>query len=311
MNYMGPLLPASVRPIVRGWLNCNQVVLRAPGDNVLVDSGYCTHRERTLERIAGTEGLEGEPLERLVNTHCHSDHMGGNSAIAAAYGCRVTIPEGEVKHVVPWTPQSVWMAQFDQKADPFHFDDTLAPGDRFGGGGFEWQVHAAPGHDMDALMFFEPRNRILISGDALWENGMGFVWPEEGANPWIEAAHAALSSIERLDPALVIPGHGAPFADARGSVASVRSRLEAFARHPGKNARHVVKVMFVFALLDRQSMPASQVADYLGRIACYRQLSERFLGLDPQALARWLLPELERAGAVAISGGIVRPTMAA
>ena len=311
MNYMSPRLPASVRPILRGWLNCNQVVLRARGDNVLIDSGYCTHREQTLERVAGPEGLDGEPLERLINTHCHSDHMGGNAAVAAALGCSVTIPAGEVKHVVPWTPQSVWMAQFDQKADPFHFDDTLAAGDRFEGGGFEWQVHAAPGHDMDALMFFEPRNRLLISGDALWENGMGFVWPQEGANPFIDAAHEALARIEALDPAVVIPGHGAPFADARGSVANVHGKLAAFARDPAKNARHVVKVMFVFALLDRQSMAVAEVADYLGRIACYRQLSERFLGLAPDALARWLLPDLQRAGAITIGDGVVRPTMPA
>ena len=304
-------LPDSIRVVVRGWLNCNQVVLLAPRDNVLIDSGYCTHREQTLSRIAGPEGLDGEPLERLINTHCQSDHMGGNAAVAAAHGCRVTIPEGEVKHVVPWTPQSVWMAQFDQKADPFHHDDTLSPGDCFEGGGFEWQVHAAPGHDMDALMFFEPANRILISGDALWENGMGFVWPEEGANPFIEAAHEALARIERLDPAVVIPGHGAPFADAKESVANVRAKLAAFARDPVKNARHVVKVMFVFALLDRQSMPVREVADYLGRIACYRQLSERFLGLDPRALAAWLVPDLERAGAITTANGMVRPTMAA
>ena len=301
-------LPDSIRVVVRGWLNCNQVVLLAPRDNVLIDSGYCTHREQTLERLAGPEGLDGEPLERLINTHCHSDHMGGNAAVAAAHGCRVTIPEGEVKHVVPWTPQSVWMAQFDQKADPFHHDDTLSPGDCFEGGGFEWQVHAAPGHDMDALMFFEPANRILISGDALWENGMGFVWPEEGANPCIDAAHDALSRIERLDPRLVIPGHGAPFADAKGSVANVRLRLAAFARDPAKNARHVVKVMFVFALLDRQAMALAEVADYLARIACYRQLSDRFLGLGSAALAQWLLPALERSAAITIRDGVVKPT---
>ena len=58
---------------------------------------------------------------------------------------------------------------------------------------------------------------------------MGFVWPEEGANPCIEAAHEALAAIERLDPAVVIPGHGAPFGDARGAIArcargSTRSR---------------------------------------------------------------------------------------
>jgi glyoxylase-like metal-dependent hydrolase (beta-lactamase superfamily II) len=162
--------------------------------------------------------------------------MGGNAAVASVYGCEIVIPEGEVKHVVPWTPQSSWMRQFDQRADPFHFDGTIAAGDAFAGGGFEWQVHAAPGHDMDALMFFEPRHRILISGDALWENGMGFVWPQAAPNPYIEGARVALErssvSIRRGDP-----GHGAPFIDARGSIANVRSRLDAFERDPREGPR--------------------------------------------------------------------------
>jgi glyoxylase-like metal-dependent hydrolase (beta-lactamase superfamily II) len=308
---MAPLLPASVRLIVRGWLNCNQVALLAPGDNVLVDSGYCTNREQTLELLAGPAGLDRQPLERLVNTHCHSDHMGGNAAVASAYGCRITIPEGEVKHVVPWTPQSAWMAQFDQRADPFHFDDTIGAGDVFEAGGFEWHAYAAPGHDMDALMFFEPANRLLISGDALWEDGMGFVWAEEGRNPFIEAAREALATIERLAPAVVIPGHGRAFADAAGSIATVRSKLDAFERDPAKCARHVVKVMFVFALLERGEMPLAEVAGYLARVPCYRQLSERFLGLEPAALAAWLVQDLQRGGALLQEGGGVRLNTAA
>jgi len=296
---------------VRGWLNANHVALLAPGDNVLVDSGYCTHRERTLEILASREGLDRQPLERLVNTHCHSDYMGGNAAIASAYGCRITIPAGEVKHVEPWTPQSVWMEVLDQRADPFHFDDPIAAGESFEGGGFEWEAHAAPGHDMDALMFFEPMHRILVSGDALWKDGMGFVWPAEGRNPHIEAAREALAAIERLDPAIVIPGHGEPFTDVAGSLASVRARLDAFERDPRRNARHGTKVMFVFALLDKEAMRVDEVPGYLGRVPFYREVSERFLGLEPAALAEWLLDELARAGAVAIAGGVVRPTMAA
>ncbi len=304
-------MPATVRPIVRGWLNSNQVVLLAPGENVLVDSGYCTHRERTLEILASREGLDRQPLERLVNTHCHSDHMGGNAAIASAYGCRITIPAGEVKHVRPWTPQSAWMEELDQRADPFHFDDTIAAGESFEGGGYEWEAYAAPGHDMDALMFFEPMHRILVSGDALWENGMGFVWPMEGANPYIDAAQETLAAIERLNPAVVIPGHGDIFSDAGGSIASVRSRLDAFERDPAKNARHGTKVMFVFALLDKGSMPAAEVPDYLARVPFYSDVSQRFMGLAPAALAEWLLADLDRAGAVSITDGVVRPMMAA
>lgn len=303
------VLPPAVRVIVRGWLNCNQVVLRSPGDNVLVDSGYCTHRERTLELLG--EALEGEPLERLVNTHCHSDHMGGNAAVAAVYGCSVTIPEGEVQHVVPWTPQSAWMARFDQRADPFRFDGTIAAGDMFEAGGLEWHAHAAPGHDMDALMFFEPSHRILISGDALWESGMGFVWPGEGPNPYMDAALDTLSRIERLDPAAVIPGHGRAFADARGAVAVVRRRLQAFARDPAKNARHMAKVMFTFALLDRGSMRAEEVAAYLEGVPCYGEIGERFLGQRPREMAAWMLAGLERAGAIEVADGVVRPTMPA
>ena len=75
------------------------------------------------------------PLHWLINTHCHSDHMGGNRAMREHYHCRVTIPAGEVKHVVPWTAQSCWSEQMDQYAEQFQFDDTINAGDVFDAGG--------------------------------------------------------------------------------------------------------------------------------------------------------------------------------
>jgi glyoxylase-like metal-dependent hydrolase (beta-lactamase superfamily II) len=302
-------LPPGIRVIVRGMLNCNQVVLLSPGDNVVIDSGYCTHREATLELVAGPRGLDGEPLERLVNTHCHTDHMGGNAALASAHGCRITIPAGEAKHVRPWTPDTGSMALFDHRADPFHFDDTLGAGDRFNGAGLEWEVHAAPGHDDEALMFFEPRHRILVSGDALWERGMGIVWPEEGAASRIEASLDTLARIERLDPAVVIPGHGVPFGDVASAAARVRSRLAAFAADPALNARHVAKALFAFALLERGSMPVEEIPAYLERVPGYRLLAEPFLGQAPGDMAGWLVADLERSGAVGVVGGAVHPRM--
>lgn len=302
-------IPSSVHVIVRGMLNCNQILLRSPGRNVLIDSGYCTHADRTLALLEAQLGAEG--VARLVNTHCHTDHMGGNAAIARAYGCRVTIPLGEAKSIDPWTTQSGSAELFDHRVEAFRFDDTLAPGDRFEGGGFEWQAHAAPGHDEGALVFFEPRHGVLISGDALWSNGLGIVWPETGPSAAIEAALETLATIERLDPAVVIPGHGEPFADVDAALARARSRLSAFAADPSKNARHVVKALFVFALLDRGAMYVRDIAEYLGRVPCYRMLSGPFLGLEAHALAEWLMTDLEKAGAVRIDDGVVRATMAA
>ena len=90
-----------------------------------------------------------------------------------------------------------------------------------------------------------------------------------------------------------------------------RARLDAFERDPAKNARHVLKVLLVFVLLERGSMPAADLPGYVGRVATYRDLSGRFLGLDDDALARWLLDDLQRGGAVTLRDGLIKPTMAA
>ncbi len=304
-------LGPGVTVIERGWLNCNQIVLSGSGKNVLIDSGYGRHANTTIEYVA--KALDHAPLHWLINTHCHSDHMGGNRAFRAKFHCRVTIPAGEVKHVVPWTEQSCWAEEMDQYAEEFAFDDTIATGDSFDAGGLQWQAHAAPGHDMDALIYFAPGPRILITGDALWERGLGFVWPEAANvsphDATMQAAQEALNIIEKLAPAIVVPGHGAPFADVAKSLQDARGKLTALAKDPQKNARHVAKSLFVFALLDKGVMKVDDVAAYLHSVPVYRRLREEFLQGTNDELAARMLAELVAVQAVAVEGGIVRATM--
>ena len=306
-------LGSGVTVIERGWLNCNQIVLTTIERNVLVDSGYGRHADTTIGYVAAV--LENAPLHWLINTHCHSDHMGGNRALREHYGCRLTIPVGEVKHVVPWTEQSCWAEEMDQYAEEFVFDDTMAADDTFDAGGFSWQAHAAPGHDMDALMLFADGPRILITGDALWERGMGFVWPQHlhdtHGNPFIHAARAALDAIEKLDPAIIVPGHGAPFSNVASALGDARGKLAAFERDPVKNARHVVKGLFVFTLLDKGQMNVADVPAYLASVPVYRRMREEYqLGSNDEFAAR-MLEELLAAKALKIENGSVRPTMRA
>ncbi len=58
-------------------------------------------------------------------------------------------------------------------------------------------------------------------------------------------------------------------------------------------------------------MALADIPGYLGRIGCYRHMSERFLGRPPQSLAGWLVEDLARSGAIRIAGEVVFPTLAA
>jgi glyoxylase-like metal-dependent hydrolase (beta-lactamase superfamily II) len=313
MSAIYHLLAPGVTVIERGWLNCNQIALTASDKNVLIDSGYGRghHAKATLEYVA--KALNDTPLHWLINTHCHSDHMGGNRALRAQYHCRVTIPAGEVKHVVPWTEQSCWAEEMDQYAEEFAFDDTIKAGDCFDAGGLQWQAHAAPGHDMDALIYFATAPRILITGDALWERGLGFVWPQADVatsrDATMRAAFEALNVIEKLAPAIVVPGHGAPFTDVAKSINDARGKLTALEKDPQKNARHVAKSLFVFALLDKGEMKVGEVAAYFDSVPVYRRLRDEFLRGSNEELAAQILAELVAVQAVMIDDAIVRANM--
>jgi len=294
-------LPPQVRVIVRDWLNANHILLKGRDRIVLADSGYGRDATITLAKVSAE--LAGRPLDWLVNTHCHSDHMGGNAAVRRAHGCRLSIPVGEAPLIDAWDEQTLWLSYADQRCERFAFDDTIAPGDVLDWGDLAWRAIAAPGHDMGALMFHCEEERLLITGDALWENGFGVVLPGPGREERLAAARSTLESIARLDVGTVIPGHGAPFSNVAEALERSIRRLEAFERDELRMARHVLKVMFVFSLLDRQRLPLGRIHEYLATVPLYADFNARYFQLSEVALAELIVGELERAGAVKESNG--------
>jgi len=209
------MLPPQVHVFVRDWLSSNQVVLKSDDGCVVVDSGYGKHVPLTLALVASRMGLDGRPLSKLVNTHCHSDHIGGNASLRRAYGCPIAIPAGEAPLIGAWDEHALLLGYADQRAERFAADELLQPGTTHVWGGLEWRALAAPGHDMGALVFFNDEHRILISGDALWQDGYGFVMPPEIDPLALPATRATLEMIAKLDAGCVIPGHGEPFSGHR------------------------------------------------------------------------------------------------
>ncbi len=217
--------------------------------------------------------------------------------------CRLSIPVDEAPLIEAWDEQTLWLSYADQRCERFEFDDTIATGDALDWGDLRWRAIAAPGHDMGALMFHCEEEGLLITGDALWENGFGVLLPGPGREERLAATRSTLELISRLDVHTVIPGHGAPFSDVDAALDRSLRRLEAFERDELRMARHVLKVMFVFSLLDRRRLPLSHIPDYLATVPLYADFNVRYFQLSYAALAELIVGELERAGAVKRSNG--------
>ena len=301
------LLPPQLHVFVRDWLSANNILLKSGDGHVLIDSGYVRHAPLTLALVASTQGIGSAPLALLVNTHCHSDHIGGNAAIRAHYGCPIALPEGEAAIIDAWDEKTLLLGYCDQRADRFSADEFIRAGDTRVWGDLEWCAHAAPGHDMGALVFHNPEHGILISGDALWENGYGLVMPREIDPAALPAARATLEMLAKLDVRIVIPGHGEPFTDVAAALTRAFQRTTAFEADSLRIARHVLKALLTFALLDKQSMQLADLPEYLQRVGIYRDFNARFFHLPPVALAELLVGELERVGAVQRDGDWLRP----
>lgn len=72
-------------------------MLHGRDEVALIDSGCVTHAPQTLALLR--HSLQGRPLDRLFNTHLHSDHCGGNALLQATYGCHTSIPVSEADKV--------------------------------------------------------------------------------------------------------------------------------------------------------------------------------------------------------------------
>jgi glyoxylase-like metal-dependent hydrolase (beta-lactamase superfamily II) len=268
--------------LVRGWLSANNIVFVHGGRGQVVDTGYLSHADQTLALL--DHALAGAPLHEVLNTHLHSDHCGGNAALAARWpGLQIRVPAASRPKLLPWDDDQLTYRLTGQQCAPFVPQAFLDDGDTVQLGGHAWQVHAAPGHDPDAVLLFEPQTATLISGDALWENRLAIIFPELDDQPGFDDAAAVLDRIERLRPRLVLPGHGAPFTDVAGALAASRQRLQAFAAAPHRHRQHAARALLVYHLLEHRRRPRQALVDWMAGTPIFLQAMQCAAG-SPQAL---------------------------
>ena len=289
----------------RGWLSANNILFTDSESATLVDSGYVTHEAQTLALVQNA--LNGRKLDRLVNTHLHSDHCGGNNHLQNHYTQLETlIPPGESKAVAIWDAEALSYEATGQLCPRFKFEGVLQAGQTLRLASLDWEVHAAPGHDPHSVILFEPTHRVLISADALWANGFGVVFPElEGVDAFHEVTQT-LDLIESLKPLWVIPGHGAVFENVDAALEIARKKLNGFVQNPLKHGRYGAKVLLKYKLLELTQVENKAFRAWATGVPYLIQLHQTFGEQMP--MQDWLedmLLDLERSKALTFQDNMI------
>lgn len=148
--------------------NC-YVLFDESNECIIIDPGaYTSQEQNELSRFIGSKKLK--PV-RLLNTHCHIDHVLGNAFVHSLYGL---LPEFhslelELLHAIPsYAPQMGIRYELSPLPETY-----LSESGKIAFGQSELELIFAPGHSPGHLCFYSPADNFLIGGDVLFYQSIG------------------------------------------------------------------------------------------------------------------------------------------
>ncbi len=170
---------------------------------IIIDPGCYDDEEK--EELASFIENNGLKPVKLINTHCHLDHVFGNKFVSEKYNLKLHLHKNE-EQMLNLAPTSglMYNMPFDNYTGDFVFlkeDEDLIFGDDF------FKVLLTPGHSPGSLSFYSPKNKFVISGDVLFKNSVGRSdLPGGSHDVLINSINTKLMSLP--DETVVYSGHG-------------------------------------------------------------------------------------------------------
>lgn len=108
---------------------------------------------------------------RLLNTHCHIDHVLGNKFIAEKYNLKLEAHEKEVPVLAPVVQYGLAMGIHAEQSP--EIEKFLNEEDVIEFGNSKLSILFAPGHSPGSICFYSAADNILIGGDVLFKMSIG------------------------------------------------------------------------------------------------------------------------------------------
>lgn len=136
---------------------------------IIIDPG-CSNREEQEEMVQFIKD-EGLKPVKLLNTHCHIDHVFGNSFIAKKYNLGLEIHKDDLQtlHSLPQVSH-IYGLNAEESVEPANF---LNEGDQIKFGNSTLDIVFTPGHSPGSICFISHADKFVIGGDVLFYGSIG------------------------------------------------------------------------------------------------------------------------------------------
>ena len=137
---------------------------------IIIDPG-CYEQNEKLELERFIVDNELEPV-KLINTHCHIDHVLGNRFVAEKWGLDLEMHELDLPTLrsVKDYCQLYGFHNYEESPEPSTF---LKEGDKIHFGNSSLDVLFAPGHAPGHIVLYSKEQHFVIGGDVLFQMSIG------------------------------------------------------------------------------------------------------------------------------------------
>lgn len=187
-------------PVTAFSQNCSVIWCPETREAALVDPGGDADK---IKREIASLDIE---LKQILLTHGHLDHVGAAAELAEHYGVKIVGPHKADLFWLEGLPTQSQMFGLGYCA-PLTPDRWLEEGETVTVGNVTLDVFLCPGHTPGHIVFFDRAGRLLVSGDVIFNGGVGRSdFPQGSHSDLIASIHDKLLPLG--DDVTFIPGHG-------------------------------------------------------------------------------------------------------
>ena len=218
------------RSVANEGLNANLGLVVTPAGAVLIDSGATYGSAQQI--AAAVRRITAQPVRWVINTG-GQDHRWLGNGYFKAHGAEIiahAAAEADMRnrggdHLAALRAALGPLAEGTVPVLPTRWlpgrDERLA----LGGVVFEFKYRGGAHTPGDVLVWL-PQKNVLFSGDVVYVDRLLGVMPYSQTRPWL----ATFAEIERLAPAIIVPGHG-QVTELATAQAQTRDYLRALRAH--------------------------------------------------------------------------------